>query len=152
MVLLASTLLRRGSSHWLKAGSSWRTDAISQAKGLECTYVQRAIIGGSIVNTRSSRERKRNSCTLFTECGLGHVESICFVHTDGEVRCYLFLRKCALMSRLMSLNHAWVFTTTDALVLCKPSEVHGCAVVGSSRMNGRDVNICSRQPNSIEKD
>ena len=114
-------------------------------------YVNRAIIGGSVVCTRSGKTGKRNSCMLFTHCGLGCVESICFLEVDGKLKCFLFLRKNET-SHFASLRHAWKVTETNALVLCRPSEVHCNAVVTNARVNGQDVSVCSRQPNHVEKD
>ena len=116
-------------------------------------YVRRAIIRGSVISTRlSGRKQKRNNYTLFTQYGVGRVESICFAEVNGGIKCFLFLKKSTSTAPLMSLKHVWIVNHTDSLMLCRPSEIHGNAVVVNVPYNGEDVCVCARQPNCVEKD
>ena len=116
-------------------------------------FVNRAIIGGSVCCTRQYGEnQKRDSFTLFTRYGVGRIENICFLHVHGELRCFIFLRKCTLLTPLLILKHAWTVKETDALMVCSPSDVRGNAIVVKVEWNGENVFICAKQPNKVEKD
>ena len=123
------------------------------SEGSTGLYVRRAIIGGSICCTKQHGEdQRRDSFTLFTRYGVGRVDSICFLGGHGDMRCFLFLRKCALLSPLLRLKSAWVVRETDSLMLCTPADVRGNAVVVQASWEGGGAFVCTKQPNRVEKD
>ena len=65
------------------------------------TYVRRAVVDGSVICTEmAEKDGKRNSYTLFTECGIGWVDSICFVNVNDATKCFIFIRKSTAITPL----------------------------------------------------
>ena len=113
-------------------------------------YFDRAIVGGSVCCTQEhGKSHKRNSFTLFTKYGVGRVQSICFV---GARDCYIFLTRDQVVEVGLPLRHMCGVVNTDALMMCRPSEVICNAVVIEAVVRGHSTTIYAKQPNRIEKD